>query len=167
MVEHRRDTKVERTPQTLVLDASAAAKWFLKEEDTEKAVLLRDAHIEGRLNLTAPDLIVYEVANALNYHPKLTEADLDASLKELLELDLDLIPPSREFSSQTVRTARKLEISVYDASYIALSDIIATNVVTADRKLHEKISKRRQSYLLGEMGHTWKLQGNDPGRGEA
>jgi predicted nucleic acid-binding protein len=149
---------VERTPQTLVLDASVAAKWFLKEEDTEKAVLLRDAHTDGRLTLTAPDLIIYEVANALNYHPKLTEADLDASLKDLLELDIELVSPSKEFSSQTVRTARKLEISVYDASYIALSDIIATNLVTADRKLHEKISKKQQSYLLSEMGHKWNLQ---------
>ncbi len=167
MVEHRRDTKVERAPKTLVLDASAAAKWFLNEEDTEKALVLRDAHIDGRLNLAAPDLIVYEVANALNYHPKLTEADLDASLKDLLELDLELIPPSRDYSSQTARTARKMEISVYDASYIALSDIIATNLVTADRKLHEKISKKRQSYLLHEMGHTWNLPGNHSGREKA
>ncbi len=112
------------------------------------------------MNLTAPDLIVYEVANALNYHPKLTEADLDASLKDLLELDLELVPPSREFSSQTARTARKLKISVYDASYVALSDMIATNLVTADRVLHDKISKKRQSYLLHEMGHTWNLPSN-------
>jgi predicted nucleic acid-binding protein len=163
MVEHRCYSKVERAPQTVVLDASAAAKWFLKEEDTEKALKVRDAHIDGRLTLTAPDLIVYEVANALNYHPKLTEVDLDASLKDLLELDLELIPPSREFSSQTVRTARRLEISVYDASYIALSDIIATNLVTADRKLHEKISTKRQSYLLSEMGRTWNLPADRSG----
>jgi len=154
---------VERAPQTLVLDASAAAKWFLSEEDTEKALLLRDAHIEGRVSLTAPDLIVYEVANALNYHPKLTEADLDASLKDLFELDLELVPPSREFVSQTARTARKLKISVYDASYVALSDMIATNLVTDDRVLHDKVSKRQQSYLLHEMGHTWNLPSNYSG----
>ncbi len=83
-------------------------------------MVLRDAHIEDRVSLTAPDLIVYEVANALNYHPKLTEADLDASLKELFELDLQLVPPSRVLS-QTARIARRLKISVYDASYVALS----------------------------------------------
>ena len=148
---------MERAPQILVLDASAAAKWFLNEEDTDKALALRDAHIEGDLSLTAPDLIVYEVANALNYHPKLSDDDLDASLKTLLELELDLVPPSVEFCSHMANTARKLAISVYDASYIALSDMIATNLVTADRKLHEKIAEKGRGLLLNDMGRTWSL----------
>ena len=148
---------MERAPQILVLDASAAAKWFLNEEDTDKALALRDAHIEGDLSLTAPDLIVYEVANALNYHPKLSDDDLDASLKTLLELELDLVPPSVEFCSHMANTARKLAISVYDASYIALSDMIATNLVTADRKLHEKIAEKGRAFLLKDMGRTWSL----------
>jgi len=53
---------VERTPQTLVIDASTAAKWFLEEEDSDRALSLRDAHIDGRIELTAPDLIVYELS---------------------------------------------------------------------------------------------------------
>lgn len=152
---------MERAPQTLVLDASAAAKWFLNEEDTEKALTLRNAHIEGHVSLAAPDLLVYEVANALNYHPKISDTDLNACLKDLLQLDLELVPPSSELSSHTAKTARRLEISIYDASYIALSDMIATNLVTADRKLHEKISKGRQSYLLHEMDRTWSLSGQE------
>ena len=136
------------------MDASAATKWFLNEEDTEKALALRDAHIEGDLSLTAPDLIVYEVANALNYHPKLSDGDLDASMKALLELELDLVPPSVEFCSHIADTARKLAISVYDASYIALSDMAATNLITADRKLHEKISEKGRAFLLNDMGRN-------------
>ena len=44
---------MERTPQTLVIDASTAAKWFLEEEDSDRALSLRDAHIDGRIELTA------------------------------------------------------------------------------------------------------------------
>lgn len=151
---------MERSPQNLVLDASAAAKWFLNEEDTEKAIALRDAHVEGRVNLTAPDLIVYEVANALHYHPKVTNQELNASLRDFLELELDLVPPSREFCARTADTARKLAVSIYDASYIALSDLVATNLVTADRKLHGKIPKKGRAFLLDEMGHTWNVPGS-------
>jgi hypothetical protein len=49
MVQHRGNKKVERGPQTLVLDASATAKWVLDEEDTEKALTLHDAHHNSRL----------------------------------------------------------------------------------------------------------------------
>ncbi len=154
---------MERAPQTLVIDASTVAKWFLEEEDSERALSVRDAHIDGRVELTAPDLIVFEVANALNYNPKVSDEQLAARIQDLFDYDIDLVPPSAEYTARTVRTARELSVSVYDASYIALSDIIATNLVTADRKLHDKISKKRQSYLLHEMGRTWNLPANHSG----
>jgi len=155
---------VERTPQTLVIDASTAAKWFLEEEDSDRALRVRDAHIDGRIKLTAPDLIVYEVANALNYNSRVSDTQLTARVQDLSDYDLDLVPPSAEYTARIVRTARELSVSVYDASYIALSDIIATNLVTADKKLHDRISKKRQSYLLNEMGRTWNLPGNNAGQ---
>jgi predicted nucleic acid-binding protein len=148
---------MERAPQTLVLDASAAVKWFLKEEDTQKAVELRDAHLNGRVNLTSPDLIVYEVANALNYHPKLSEPDIQAYMRELSNYQLDLVAPSKDFVAQAVTTAKTHEISIYDASYLALSEIIGTNLVTADTKLQAKAAKKTNIYLLSEMGRTWTL----------
>jgi hypothetical protein len=40
--------KWERAPQTLVLDASVAAKSILDEEDTESAITLRDARLALR-----------------------------------------------------------------------------------------------------------------------
>ena len=110
---------------------------------------------------------MYEVANALNYNPRVTNEHLTDRIQDLFDYDLDIVPPSAEYSARTVRTARELSVSVYDASYVALSDILATNLVTADRKLHDKISKKRQSYLLKEMGQTWDLPGNGPERGGA
>ncbi len=148
---------MERAPQTLVLDASTAVKWFLKEEDTEKAVALRDAHLNGKLNLTAPDLIIYEIANALNYHPKLSAPDIQAYMRELSNYQLDLVAPSKDFVAHTITTARKYEISIYDASYLGLSDIIGTNLVTADKRLQAKTSENTNIYLLSDMGRAWTL----------
>jgi len=48
-------------PETLVVDASVAVKWFLPEPDAEPAVaLLRAGH-----RLIAPDLLWIEVASVL------------------------------------------------------------------------------------------------------
>ena len=62
---------MERVPKNLVVDASVAAKWFVPETDSDKAVTLRNRHVEGGLTLMAPDLLIYEVANALVYHPEI------------------------------------------------------------------------------------------------
>ncbi len=149
---------MERAPQTLVIDASAAAKWFLEEEDTEKALSLRKAHLEGKISLTAPDLLVHEVANALNYNPKVSDDDLAARVQDLLEYEIDLVPPSFEYTTRIARTAREFSISVYDASYVALSDMIATNLVTADRRLYEKLSGTTRIFLIDELDLKWKIQ---------
>lgn len=46
------------------------------KEEMRQAVQLRDAHIQGMIMLVAPDLLVYEVSNALRYNPALTAEDL-------------------------------------------------------------------------------------------
>jgi len=148
---------VERTPQTLVVDASAAAKWVIEEKDSEKALALRDAHLQGRINLTAPDLIIYEFTNALIYNPKISTSEVIAKVQDLLELELDLVPPSREYSTQIARTARKYSISTYDASYVALSSLIVTRLITADRKLREKLPTNANVLLVEDLGRKWSL----------
>ncbi len=147
---------MERTPQTLIIDASAATKWFLEDDDTDKALKLRDAHINGSINLAAPDLLVYEVANALNYNTKISDDQLAGRVQDLFDYDLDLVPPSSEYMTRTIKTGKRLSISIYDASYITLSEIISTNLVTADKKLYDKASKG-QAYLLHDLEHTWNL----------
>ena len=148
---------MERSPKTIIVDASTATKWFVEEADSEKASLLKRAHETGRLQLAAPDLLVYEVSNALVYHPKMTLDDLTQSIIRLLELDLDLIPPRAEFAAETARIARKYAVSTYDASYIALADIVGTNCVTADVKLYRKLHGKKPLFLLSGLGREWNL----------
>ncbi len=148
---------MERTPQTLVVDASVVAKWFLEEEDSDKALRVRDAHIEGSVNLVAPDLLVYEVANALNYNPKISDKQLGDRVQDLFDYELDLVPPSNEYAARTATLARDISTSIYDSSYIVLSEIISTNLITADKKLYDKISRNGRTRLLKDLGHKWKL----------
>ncbi|MDJ0272650.1 MAG: type II toxin-antitoxin system VapC family toxin [Candidatus Caldarchaeum sp.] len=54
--------------ETIVIDASVAVKWFNKEEYSDDADRLKDAHVRGRIRLAAPELLLYEVLNALRYN---------------------------------------------------------------------------------------------------
>ena len=141
---------MERGPQTIVIDASVAVKWFIPEADSDEAVKLRDRHIEGSLTLMAPDLLVYEVANALSYHPDLPVDEVKEDLEALLMLDLDLIQPSGEFVSSIAEDARKYQVSVYDSSYLALAEATSSSLITADRKLYDKAKKSGLVLILDD-----------------
>lgn len=64
----RRD---EGDPMSYVIDASVAAKLFIKEDHSEEALKILDAHIRGYLRLSAPTLSVYELGNIF-WKPQIT-----------------------------------------------------------------------------------------------
>ena len=50
----------------LVIDASVALKWFLKDEKYgDRAMCLLERFVRGEIDLVAPSLMVYEIINAL------------------------------------------------------------------------------------------------------
>ncbi len=50
-----------------VVDASVVVKWLVEEEGSERALRLRDRYIDGKIEIIAPELITFEVLNALRY----------------------------------------------------------------------------------------------------
>jgi len=148
---------VERAPQTLVVDASVVAKWFIPEADSDKAVKLRNRHIEGSLNLMAPDLLLYEIANALVYHPEIRDEDIREDMEALFTVDIELVSPSSELMASITERARRGDISVYDSSYLVLAEIVATNLVTADKRMFEKAKHTGQVLLLDELDQKWMV----------
>ena len=124
-----------------VLDASVAVKWFVDEQGSEKARVLRDRYVEGQLDLAAPDLLKYEVANALRSHPI---ADFDrlslAKALDAVENYQFLTTPSREAWSIAVELTYASDISAYDGIYIGLSKALKCPLITADEKLIKALS---------------------------
>ena len=49
----------------VVADASVIVKWFIEEQDSDKALILRDRHISGVMTISIPVLALYEILNAL------------------------------------------------------------------------------------------------------
>lgn len=84
----------------MVLDTSVILKWFIKEDDSEKAMSLKEAHCIGKLNIIVPDILLYEVGNALRYEPEFSSKGIKLCLKELYELNLDIILLDRDLSKR-------------------------------------------------------------------
>jgi predicted nucleic acid-binding protein len=141
---------MERT----VIDASIGVKWFVAERDSEKALILRDKYQREEIELVAPNLIYYEVANALRFHPhyKLTEANLLDSINALRDMQIVVDPPT-DVWLQAFDLSMSQDISVYDAIYIAMSEVLDAKLITSDKKLIEKLTQpvRKRVALLEEL----------------
>jgi len=131
------DTGMARK-EKVVADASVVTKWYSKEKDSEKAIEYMERHVAGSVELVAPALLVYEVANALNCKPDFTEEDVKSSIGALVDLSLTVEMPSKELMKRAVTVARDSDLSIYDSCYIALAEQLNVTMVTADRRLRDK-----------------------------
>lgn len=136
----------------MVVDASVVTKWYIIEEDNEKAIRIRDLHSAGRVTLSSPLLLVYEVGNALGRHPAFTESDSVRVFQSLLDSGIKL----RSFAeskllAESFEISRDLHVTFYDATYVALAKEYDAILVTADRDLWSKIKRQCKVRLLSEM----------------
>lgn len=131
-----------------VTDASVALKWFLQEPDAVQAILLRERHITGELILAAPDLLLYEVGNALRYKREFSTAGIQAALSDLLHLHLELVSPTERLLYHAADIAQQIRLTFYDALSLAVARELETRLITADKRLHEAAGKVAAVTLL-------------------
>jgi predicted nucleic acid-binding protein len=124
-----------------VIDASVAVKWLSEEEGTDAALTIREKHIEGTTILSAPNLLLYELANAFRYKPDFNEEKVLRGITDVLDLEIDLISPSRELIEKTIEDAYMYELTIYDSCYLALGELLGIVVYTSDKKFYEKAKK--------------------------
>ena len=106
--------------QVFVVDASVAVKWYVYEELRDKALRLREDFLSERIDLEAPSLILYEVGNAIRYHPGATASECASAVRHLRELGIAI----RELDNSAIRIAAKIaleeKLTFYDAAYRSL-----------------------------------------------
>ena len=123
----------------LVTDTSVILKWYKEEIYSEIAVKIKDKFVEGIHEIVVPDLILYELANAMRYDKGFGDDLIKQSIRQLVDLDIDITIPAEGLISESVDYARKYDISIYDAVYVALANQLDAMFVTADKKLFDKI----------------------------
>ncbi len=134
-----------------VLDSSVLIKWFSNEDDTSIALKLRDSYVKGKASIVCPDLVIYEIANALRYNKALKEKDIKNSVDSLLSMGISVIVPTKQVIESAISIALQHDITVYDAYFIALAKELNFKYVTADEKLYNKIKKLEFVKLLKEI----------------
>ncbi len=121
----------------LVVDASVAVKWFLREVHAEAAMRILDPNHE----LIAPDLIWAEFGNVLWKRRRRGEITL-ATARAIL-LDFKRYPiatmPVAPLIEAALEIADGLRQSVYDSLYLALAERRECRLVTADRRFRDAV----------------------------
>jgi predicted nucleic acid-binding protein len=129
----------------LVLDASVAVKWFVEEPGTAAAMELL---AQDQL-LIAPDLVIVEVANVAWKH--LMRGDLQLSqlthVPEAVPRMFAELWPTVWLASRAFEIAAELRHPVYDCFYLALAEREEATLVTADRRLIDRLAGSRWEAL--------------------
>ncbi|MHA1973194.1 MAG: type II toxin-antitoxin system VapC family toxin [Candidatus Hodarchaeales archaeon] len=125
--------------QTVVVDASIIVKWFITEKYSDLALKIREKFVDQKIQLYTPSLFFYETLNALKYSNMFSAEELQDARKSLENYGITQVPFNGEFAKRTLEIAHKYDVTIYDASYIALSDILDALAWSADKKLVEKV----------------------------
>ena len=123
----------------MVVDASVAAKWFFQEAYTADALRVLDE----RNRLHAPDLLPIETASVVCKRVRRGEITRDegrrvrralAQFPIRLHDSVTLLDPAFEMAART-------GCSLYDGLYVSLAALLGGRMVTADRRLCNRLAK--------------------------
>jgi predicted nucleic acid-binding protein len=117
---------------TVVVDASVAFKWFVKEAGRAQAIRLLDA--PGR---HAPELIIAEVGNVA--WKKAIRGEMTDEQARFICASVTryftVLHRSETLIDRAIDIALRLRHPIYDCLYLACADRAGTRLVTADKKL--------------------------------
>jgi predicted nucleic acid-binding protein len=123
----------------IVVDASVAVQWIVKQEHTKAIDSLFLAGYSGKSSLHVPALWLWECSNALLTYCKagwLTPADMDEHLSVLRypKPNIDGLP-TVGLQKNILELAYTKKLSFYDASYLELAQRHNATLATLDKKL--------------------------------
>lgn len=125
---------------SIVIDSSLAAKWYLSDEYDDIALKIKSDFEIKTISIVVPMLFFYEVSNILRTTSKQSRIDKDKCIKayqDLLDLDLTTYF-SKELYKDALVKALDLDITAYDAAYVVLAQSLQIPLYTADEKLVKK-----------------------------
>jgi predicted nucleic acid-binding protein len=138
----------------LVIDASVAAKWSLKDETLgREAAALLDRYSRHEVQLLVPDLFWAESGNMLwnaVRRGRCSRDDAEGHITALKNLDLATFA-SEALIDQAFGIATHFGRTVYDSIYVALAVESRAQLVTADEKLANAVAAYLPVTWLGSL----------------
>jgi predicted nucleic acid-binding protein len=138
-------------PKKVVLDASVILKWFVKEDETERALKLKALHLSSVVEIVIPSLLYYEIINVLRYKQDFGKKNVENAVTALSRLQLLTQEWTKDFGIASVERAFEYGITIYDGSYLALGRAMNCPFITADKKMLAKITDKDDEHLLASF----------------
>ena len=139
----------------VVVDASLAVKWLVREVHSDKAYALARSWAREEVYPMAPYLMPVEVANALYKRVKCEEislAEATSLLDGLLSTRIELREPAGVHVKAMELAAELKQDAVYDAHYLAFAEALNCELWTADERFYRAaISGQTQVKWLGSF----------------
>jgi predicted nucleic acid-binding protein len=132
------------------VDASVALKWFVREKWSEQARALLSAYEKGHLQLCAPYLLDFEVANVLRYKREFGARDVQQALALLRALQLDQYSLDEVVAPEAIRLAYQHGLTMYDTTYLAGARVLGCPFWTADQEFLQRIAGVPEVYHIRE-----------------
>ena len=124
-----------------VVDASIVTKWFVDQVDSDVAERVQ----ASRKPLLAPQLLIAEVTDALRKHVRVRDISIDQATAAIESLPswLSELVPMQSLAGPALTIARRIEHSAYDCFYVALAESRSARLVTADRRLINRVARTK------------------------
>jgi len=138
----------------LVVDTNVVIKTYIPEILSDRAASIFIAVERNEISLAVPDLMYSEIGNILwkkHRMQELTIAEIEEISREILSLPLKVIP-SKSILQLAIDVGIAYNITVYDAIYVSVAKIYDTKLITADKRLVDKLSKTPVSNNVEWLG---------------
>jgi predicted nucleic acid-binding protein len=135
----------------VVLDASAVGKWYLIEEESKDMRKLRDEILIGEVEAHVPELMLIELANLLRYARGLSPEDVVKGVRAAMSIGL-IMHRFDELLEKAVEIAFKESLTVYDSTYVALTENLNAMLITYDDRLLKNVKRAcKASEILSRL----------------
>ena len=123
----------------MIVDASVILRSFFPDEaQTQAQAVVRD-HVAGRIELKAPDLLLYELANAVWQAERRGRIHTNQANKILQAMEGLRIRILTLNWAEMLPMARRFDRSAYDAAYLALAEKLGESLITGDERLYNAV----------------------------
>lgn len=123
----------------IVLDTSIIIKWFNQEAGSKQAKIIYKQFQNQEIQIILPELVKYELGNALLKGKKITLAKAKTILSNFYKLPFVFIEEDKDLSLLSYQIAEKQNITYYDACFLALAKREKADLITANPKHQKKI----------------------------
>jgi predicted nucleic acid-binding protein len=135
---------------TEIIDASVAAKWFVRggEPGLAEADRVLGAVIEAPDHFAAPSLLTYELV-AILCRRLSRPADVEECIASYLALGVPLVEMDERLARDAIALSFTHRLTGYDATYVAVARHLGGVWLTFDREAHRRVTRLHVTRLLG------------------